>query len=204
MKKVVLFAVSAALVLAFATVGMAVVGHDIGHVGHVDESAWDYCTICDFSGVDDAASTDINGYTLTITSYPDIQEYEEGFGSHLGDPGDADGVITKVYAVINIDLDHTDPIDQDIILDFRGTVVENSNYLWIYCENDDTFHAFNVVNGIVVIPQDFANSCFSDADAIATVVSSETSGGGGGGGCNAGAVSPLMGLLALPLVWLLK
>ncbi len=197
MKKVVLFAVSAALVLAFASVGMAV-GHDIGHV---DESAWDYCTSCDFSVVSDAVSTDVGDCTLTITCYTDIQEYEEGFESHLGDPGDADGVITQVYAVINIDLDHTDSIDQDIILDFRGTVVENTNYLWIYCENDDTFHAFNVVNGIVTIPQDFANSCFSDADAIATVVSSDSS---GGGGCNAGAVSPLMGLLALPLVWLLK
>ena len=199
MKKVVLFAVSAALVLAFASVGMA----DIGHVGHVLDNAWDYLETGDYSGVADADATDVGTLNLTISIVDDTPVVEADFTEHLGSCGDSDGTITRVYAIININVEHDLPITQDLVIDFTGTPVAMANYLWIRCHVDETYYAFAVEEGIVTIPAAFANTCFSDANAFATVVDSSTA-GGGGGGCNAGAVSPLMGLLALPLVWLLK
>lgn len=202
MKKIVLFAVSAALVLAFASMGMAV-----GHVGHVEDDAWVVVSE-DMTGVVSAPETELGGGTdLSITNVEVNDTIKDNFLDNLGDIDMDDGTIDLVCAVVEIDIEHTGDFTGDVILDFSGTDIASANYLWIK-NHPGTYDAFHIVNGVVTIPMADADDYFTATTAFATNVeeatSTTTTSGGGGGGCNLGAVGPLMGLLALPLVWLLK
>ncbi len=185
MKKVVLFAVSAALVLAFASVGMAVVGHDVGHVGHVDTEIYtsiDPGTIIFSPDTDSCASCIISS---SVTS------------DHINIP--VSGTYTIIIlAGVEATYDTT-PVGT-VTINVTGTGL-NPDGILIQNHFDD-YDFIEVVDGIATITD--PSLYFSTSQVYLVNAEEETSGGGGGGGCNAGAVSPLMGLLALPLVWLLK
>jgi Synergist-CTERM protein sorting domain-containing protein len=112
-----------------------------------------------------------------------------------------------IIAVVEIEIEHTGSFTGNVVLNFSGTPIADANYLWIKNESGK-YDAFRMVNGIATIPQSVADNYLTKTKVFATYVeessTTTTSGGGGGGGCNAGVVNPLMGLLALPLMWLLK
>ena len=205
MKKVLVIALSAFVALSFCGVASAV-GHDVGHVGHVADDAWDYVESEDYSVVWGNPSTDCGLEGIAIVSIVDVevdQSVKDDFEQHLGDPSDGDGDVTRVYAVLDIDISHEpNPFVRDVVLDFTGTHAADADYIWLKNKSGD-FDAFKVINATITIPQADAADYFSESRAFATVITPMST-GGGGGGCNVSAFSPLMALLLAPLMLLKK
>lgn len=206
MKKSVLFAVSVAVILAFASMGLADVGHETGHVGHVEDDAWDECEDLSSDDIDAIiASSDLggDGFSMDITNVSVDQTVKDDFIDNLGDISTADGDVTSVYAVFDITINHgTDPFTRDIVLNFSNTNAANANYIWIWNGTTSEYDAFEVTDGQIVIPMAEAGNYFTTAKAFATTVTPSSS--GGSSGCSLGMISPLMGLLFIPLAFLMK
>lgn len=205
MKKVVLFAVSVLVVIAFASAGMA----EVGHVGHVDE---DVTVVTDFEEV---SSDDVGITGGTITSFDQEDPSDEDVDSFVGSiqdgtfvfvdlPEDTTYNVTITNAV-KLDISHTGAA---IVLDFSavpgtwtGVMIREK------APNEARCHYFaKDADGKITI--DDPDLFFTENEVVFIELeeasSTTTTSGGGGGGCNAGAFSPLMGLLALPLMFMLK
>jgi len=105
-------------------------------------------------------------------------------------------------SIINAgDLDPEFVSGESVNIVFRNGVGNAANALVLVRQDGSVGRYYPLVNSEVWVHD--PEAVFPDA-RMYLVGMTEVSGCGGGGGCNAGALSPLAGLLVLPLVWLVK
>ena len=199
MKKVLVIALSAFVALSFCGVASAV-GHDVGHVGHIDTDLYhETINTCDI--IFDPEETNcecivsVSGITGNDINMPD-GTYTVFFlaGVHVQYDGPQTGVLTIDVRSLELNPD--------------GILIKNTS---------GTYDYFPVIDGVATIPDvenyltamaglgGYLNPAVAPCETDVYLVNAEQeTGGGGGGGCSVSAFSPLMALLALPLWFLIK
>ena len=199
MKKVMVIALSACLALSFCAAASAV-GHDVGHVGHIDMDLYqDTIDTCDIIFTPEETTCEcivsVSGITGDDISMPD-GTYTVFFlaGVHVEYDGPRNGVLTIDVRSLELNPD--------------GILIKNIS---------GTYDYFPVIDGVATIPNvenylteagvlgGYLNPAVASYETDVYLVDAEQeTGGGGGGGCSVSAFSPLMALLLAPLMLLKK
>jgi len=197
-KKSVFFIIPVIVVLVFASMGAAA---DAGHVGHVSD-----VTIPD--AFEDVTSDDVDVAGASIDYFIQMEPgsldyFAEGVDSgtffFVGLSEDLAYTLLVINA-ITIDVSNYGS-STSIVFDFSG-ISGNWTGIMLRQKGTDTYSYFEKdSNGNVTVTN--PGLFFTSNDIIFVDVESLHP-SSGGGGCSLGMVSPLMGLLFIPLAFLLK